>query len=135
MWDWYEARAYFASKVENKLKNETHHLKADVDFHATQQNIIGVAEKETSTARRITGKQSKKSQTENIRRNRFEEREEQRRLQFFDLNQKDLTLSEQQIDDKQNKQAIDPETKEDVYIPPKSNVQRIQEIRKRKMGK
>lgn len=126
--DWYSAADYFESKTERKLENQIRELQSDAEFHAKQQRIILRATEKTQLAKQENGKQSKKSQTENIRQNRAEERELERSRNYFDLTN-DNSKSEQ------NSKGILTAVEEDEYVPPASNLSKISEIRKRKMGK
>ena len=127
--DWYSAADYFESKLESKLQNQTRELQSDAEFYAKQQQIISEASEKTKIAQRDAGNRSKKSQTENIRQNRAEEREMERSRQFFDLTEDNNSKDEQKIE------KLITEVEEDEYVPPASNLTKISEIRKRKMGK
>lgn len=126
--DWYSADDYFESKLENKLENKTRELQGEAEFHAKQQQIISEASKKTQLAKQENGKQSQASQTVNIRQNRAEERKIERSQKYFDL-----TDDSSKAD--QNTKDILIDTEEDAYVPPASNISRISEIRKRKIGK
>lgn len=126
--DWYSAADYFESKTERKLENQHRELQSEAEFHAKQQQIISNAAEKTQLAKQEAGKQSKASQTANIRQNRAEERELERSQKFFDL-----TGDDSKAEQKFKENLIESEMEE--YVPPASNISRISEIRKRKMGK
>ena len=126
--DWYSAADYFESRLENKLENQTREIQSEAEFNAQQQQIISVAAEKTQLAKQEKGKQSNKSQTENIRQNRAEEREIERSQKYFDL-----TGESSKVQKKIEENLIETETEE--YVPPANNLSRISEIRKRKMGK
>lgn len=126
--DWYSAADYFESKLENKLENKTRELQSEAEFHAKQQQIISEASKKTRSAKQENGKQSNKSQTENIRQNRHEEREMERSQKYFDLTGENSKAG-------QNFRNDVAGVEQDEYVPAASNLSRISEIRKRKMGK
>lgn len=125
--DWYSADDYFESKAVSKLENQNRELQSDAEFYAQQQQIISEASKKTQLAKQELGKQSKAAQTANIRKNRAEERELERQQKYIDLtgnNSNTEEINEITVDDN-----------EDKYVAPKSNLSKISEIRKRKMGK
>lgn len=126
--DWYSAADYFESKLENKLENKPRELQSEAELYAKQQQIISEASQKTRLAKQENGKQSKASQTANIRQNRAAEREIERSQKHFDLTGDDSKTKQK------SKEGL-VETGVDEYVPPANHTSRISEIRKRKMGK
>lgn len=119
----YDAQDYFASKVERKEQNRTRDLQTDAEFHAAQEKIVTEAKDKTETAQRAVGNQSNGSRLSNIRANRAEEREMERRLKAFDISVKD----DEKIPPATHE--VPPvEDEDDAYIPASSNIRLIKQL-------
>lgn len=127
--DWLETQDYFARETVSANLSRNRRIQGKAKSHAIQKDIIVEAIKKTDQARFLAGKQSKSSQTSNIRSNRLSEKQSERRSEAWILGDNDET----------QKLSLNapPDTllnNTDSYVPALSNIDKIRKIRKHLKG-
>jgi hypothetical protein len=125
--DLYEAQAFFNQETQNAELSRSRQIQSRSQAHAIQDHVTKIATEKTSEAFENAEPVSNTGRLKGIRDNRTLEKDFERT--------KDIWMVEEPgVDSNLIESNPDQQDAEEFYIAPKSNADKIREIRKQKRG-